>query len=247
MDFLINARMLGRIYQNCFSKALKISKRYWWVSISLLIYFFIERLVGKFVLPFGPWVGGLILALVRDACVSSFLVMVEAMIREERILLNDFKRSFWVYFWDVIGVFFLFFIVELLVIAPLGQAGLVWAVLGIYFAFLILFNPIPELIYNERHGTIELYQRAYGFIVANWIEWFVPNLLIMGVYGFVVFFLMEYFPIRNLLLFYAVWGSFSALYVYFFMIFRGLLFKELHRSSRRMRIFQYRATESSPK
>jgi len=236
MEFWINIQVLVRIYIECFWKSVRLSRRYWWVALTLVGYQIILRIVGIMAAPMGL-VGGFLYGFTFDACISSFLVMVESMTRGERITWNDFQSSFWRYFWDIMGVLFVFWIVNLVILTPIARGGNAWLIIGLYLTIFIFFNPMPELIYRGSAGTMELYYKAYEFICGNWPEWFVPNIAVTG-----LLYLLWQIPlplpyqvqaIVHVLLF--------AVFLYFFMIFRGLLFKELYRSSRRQRVFRYRA------
>ena len=50
----------------------------------------------------------------------------------------------------------------------------------------ILLNAAPEVIYQRgSRGGLETVQRSVRFLQANWIEWGIPNLLILAVWWFV--------------------------------------------------------------
>ncbi len=109
--------------------------------------------------------------------------------------------------------------------------------LGLY----ILLNPVPELIYQSRTAGLELISASYNFIVENWIEWLIPNIL-LAVAGY---YLLE---VSAPLLFGL--PAVLSLFLYSFMIglgltylmtFRGFLFAELYGTTRRSRIYRYRA------
>jgi hypothetical protein len=107
-------------------------------------------------------------------------------------------------------------------------------ILGMNLVIVVLFNAVPELIYLGHYSALELLGESYRFIADNWIEWF-PATIAMGL---PVVLLMEVdLPpalalVRTLVL---------ALWVYFMMVARGLLFLELHGSTRRARDFRRRA------
>ena len=53
----------------------------------------------------------------------------------------------------------------------------------IQIALYILLNPVPEFIYQTRTTGLELLSASYNFIVDNWIEWLLPN-IVLGVAGY---------------------------------------------------------------
>ncbi len=76
--------------------------------------------------------------------------------------------------------------------------------------------------------------KSYLFIADNWIEWF-PTLIVMAV-PLVVLATLELPGALSL-----ARTALLALWVYFMMVARGLLFLELHGSTRRARDFRHRA------
>ena len=53
----------------------------------------------------------------------------------------------------------------------------------------ILLNPVPELIYQGRASGLELISASYNFIVENWIEWLMPNIILFAA----GYFLLDFF------------------------------------------------------
>jgi hypothetical protein len=107
-------------------------------------------------------------------------------------------------------------------------------VLCIDLLILVLFNAVPELIYLGHHSLVQLLSSSYQFVAGNWIEWFPPNLLLLaGLAG------ISMFPAPGLLE-RAIQTAVTALFLYFAMVVRGLLFIELDGSTRRSRIFRHK-------
>jgi hypothetical protein len=86
-----------------------------------------------------------------------------------------------------------------------------------------------------------LISASYNFIVENWLEWLLPNVLLAGA-GYFLLGLIE--PLLFGL------PGFLALFVYsfmvglgltYFMTFRGFLFAELYGTTRRSRLYRYKA------
>jgi len=155
-------------------------------------------------------------------------------VRTSKVTLDDFRRSFGVYLWDVVGVSFVFWIFFQIVRPALLQ--LPWGyptLLFVDLAVFILFNAVPELIYMGHYGSLALLTESYAFIGANWIEWFPANLIAAAVLLAVVA-----VPVGGpgTYLKAALFG----LLLYFTMVMRGLLFIELHGSTHRGRVFKHR-------
>jgi hypothetical protein len=179
--------------------------------------------------------GGFLMSFVWAACVGSFLYMVEMILRTGSVSWDDFRRSFGVYLWDVVGVTFIVWIVfavatPALRTLPQGP-GLI---LGMNLVIAVLFNAVPELIYLGHHSSLELLGESYRFIADNWIEWF-PATIVMAV----PLVALNEVPLPAALT--LIRPALLALWVYFMMVARGLLFLELHGSSRRARDFRRRA------
>lgn len=235
-DHWINARAVGQIYLQALGKTLRVTRTHGWLLVTLFAYQALFFGASLLTAPLGI-IGGFIMGLVMDALISSFLVMVETAIRGQRLTVDDFKQSFLRYFFDVMGVLFVVWIVSMVV----GFAREAWLGVAVYAAMLILFNPLPELIYLAHSGTSDLFAKAYSFIRDSWIEWFIPNLLVVGALYWIY---QQPWPLPGLTetLAKAVYFAFA---VYVMMIFRGFLFQALHRSSRRQRLFQYKAGQGN--
>src|SRR5262249_51033993 len=128
------------------------------------------------------------------ACIGSFLYLVEMLVRTNRVTLADFQRSFGVYLWDVMGIAFVLWLVFRVLsptIASVPQGGLI--LLGLKVLVLVLGNAVPELIYLGHHSTLALLAESYRFVADNWIEWFPPNILLLG-----IFVALERFVLANM-------------------------------------------------
>jgi hypothetical protein len=221
------------LYRRAFGRAAALTARNWPVLGSLFVYTFIMDATIVFA-PLLGILGGFLVSLVWSACVGSFLYLVEMMVRTSRVTLEDFRRSFGAYLWDVVGVTFVVWIAlrllgAVLATTPQGPVLL----LAVELAAFVFFNAVPELIYLGRCTPLELLGQSYAFIGENWIEWFPATLalgaLVLGV---------ETLPLPGAL----GWIKLAlvALLVAFAMVVRGLLFLELEGSTRRARAFRHR-------
>lgn len=222
------------MYGRAFRRAGVLTLRNWPVAGTTFAYSL--ALTGAAILAAGlGLVGGFLMSLVWAACVSSFLFLVEMMLRTGSVSWADFRRSFGVYLWDVVGVTFIVWVVfavatPALRTLPQGP-GLI---LGMNLVIAVLFNAVPELIYLGHHSSLELLTESYRFIADNWIEWF-PATIVMAA----PLVLFAELPLPGGLA--PVRTALFALWVYFMMVARGLLFLELHGSTRRARAFRHRA------
>ena len=221
------------LYRRALRRAAELTLRNWPVLGSLFVYAAVMSAATVLAAALGI-VGGFLLSLVWAACVGSFLSLVEMIVRSGRVTLDDFRRSAGVYVWDVVGVTFVLWIAfQLLTPAlatiPQGQMLL----LGLMLIVLVFFNAVPELIYLGRCSSLELLGESYAFIGENWIEWF-PLTVVLGA----LVLALDALPVTPLL----EWPKLAAvaLLVYYTMVVRGLLFLELHGSTRRSRAFRHR-------
>jgi hypothetical protein len=221
------------LYVSVARRAARVALVNWPVLLSVFAYFLLMRVTLPIALALGM-LGGFLLGLVWAACIASFLYLVERLVRHGRVSFEEFPASFAPYFLDVIGVMFVLWMLRTILSLALmtnPQALLISAVVEL-FVF-VFFNAVPELIYLGHHSSIDLLSESYRFISENWIEWFPPTL----VAGAILYLLME-LPGDGL----AALGRHAlvALFLYFTMVFRGLLFEELEGSTRRSRAFRYR-------
>jgi hypothetical protein len=154
-------------------------------------------------------------------------------------------------------VFFAFWIIDFAltqVIAPVaGPNGfIVVALAGLAMA--VLFNPVPELLYQGESRSFQLLFESGRFISKHGLEWLLPNVLMAvllmaplgllhGPAGQVVLHVATILSPRNDGL--GVFALFQRapiylqlpmlLFVHWLMMFRGLLFAELTRGSARQR------------
>jgi hypothetical protein len=222
-----------RIYRKVFSRAGSLALKNWPVLGTVFVYSAIMS-VSLYVAALFGLLGGFLLSLVWAACVGSFLYLVEMMVRTSKVTIDDFRRSFGVYLWDVVGITFVYWVFSTLaipVIAQLPQGFLI--ILCVKLAVFVVFNAVPELIYMGHYSALAVLSESYGFIATNWIEWFPANLAAAA-----AFYAVGAVPVDGLGVY--VQRAILALLVYFTMVMRGLLFIELHGSTHRSRVFKYR-------
>jgi len=221
------------LYRRTLRRAAELTLRNWPVLGSLFVYAAVMSAATVLAAALGI-VGGFLLSLVWAACVGSFLSLVEMIVRSGRVTLDDFRRSAGMYIWDVVGVTFVLWIAFQLLtpaLATIPQGRML--LLGLMLIVLVFFNAVPELIYLGRCSSLELLGESYAFIGENWIEWF-PLTVVLGA----LVLALDALPLAPLL----EWPKLAAvaLLVYYTMVVRGLLFLELHGSTRRSRAFRHR-------
>lgn len=206
--------------------------------------------------------GGFVVFLAIAACASSFLALIAEAVAHQRVRFAALGQTFGRYFSRVITVFFLFWIVRLLLQMTVAQnPNLLWLLIAVNTGIFVVFNPIPELIYQGSDDGMALLQDAAQFTRDNLLEWLIPVAIMLTPFflidaqlGFLV---MARIDVQNgldlVIGALATWLSpasvamnlvataLASLLIVWIMLFRGFLFRSLYGSGRRQRLFASRA------
>jgi hypothetical protein len=229
------------MYAVALKRSLDCVSKNWVVSLSPIAYGIVLAIIASIVAPLGL-IGGLLFSLASQACVSSGLFLVKNLVDSNKADFNDFLNGFTVYLWELLGIAFILWI-PLRVLAS-GLANVPNGEL-IYFliklVLYILLNPVPEFIYQTRTSGLELISASYNFIVENWLEWLIPNILLFAA-GYVLLRAIEplLFGLPGFIAIF-LYAFVAGLGLTYFMTFRGFLFAQLHGTTRRSRLYRYKA------
>ncbi len=229
------------IYGTALNKSWQCVRKNWVVSFAPLAYGIVMSVAGLLALRLG-FFGGFLLAIASQACVSSGLHLIKNMISSGRANLNDFLNGFTVYLLDLLMVAFILWIplrIAGMALDSVPNGGLIFLLIQV--TLYILLNPVPEFIYQTRTSGLELLSASYHFIVENWLEWLLPNVIIAiaGVFLLRVLDAVVYL-LPGFVQFFAFAFCFG-LFLTYLMTFRGFLFAELHGTTRRSRLYRYDA------
>jgi len=229
------------VYAAALRRSWKCLLKNWVVSCATWAYATLLSIVGTVVVSLGI-LGGLLLGLASQACISSGLYLIKNIVDSGRADFNDFIKGFTVYFWELLRIAFILWIpmrLLAMVLVSVPNGGLILTLIQI--AVYILLNPVPELIYQTRSSGLELISDSYNFIVENWLEWLLPNFIItLAGYSILQILSVITTGLPGLLqLFVLAVGM--GLCLTYFMIFRGFLFAELYGTTRRSRAYRYKA------
>ncbi len=233
------------IYRIAFTRSGQLVRENWAVVFAPLAYSVFLSVAGIFLIPFGL-VGGLLLLLASNACMSSGLHLLENILNSRKADVNDFLKGFTVYLWEIVRISFILWIPMMLVSSAMVQTpnGDI-IIMFIQIALYIILNAVPELIYQSRASGVELLVASYHFIIENWPEWFAPNIIIT----FAGWALMQALnPLASVLaspFHIVIIASLIGFFLTYLMIFRGLLFSELNGSNRRARVYRYKVHDST--
>jgi hypothetical protein len=215
------------VYGRVLRRAVDLTVKHWWLGLIAIGYFFAFWVLAVVVAPFGL-AGGLLLGFAMAALISSWLALVDQIIRHGRVTLSEISESFLAYVFDVITVMFVRSLFMWAAMSAFGEdAG--GAVTNL--TFFVFLNAAPEEIYLARNSGPAVFVESVRFIANHWIEW-VPINVIFAVLLWAV---DQYVPVMSV--------AFVLLGVVltFGFVARGLLFLELTTSSRRAREFARRA------
>jgi len=229
-------------------KAIRVNWKIFLVGISYFIFSLIIWRIASL-----AWIlSGLIIAVFQSAVISDFLYLMERIIKYGHFTMRDFKEGFKIYIWKAYSVLILFWFARYglnlffgrLMAISIGGIG-IWFIIEI-FVFMAL-NPLPEVMYQKYNQGFDMITGAFEFVKENWLEWFVPNVLIAIVLYWMFGLAMKPFAAVSGIF---INGAASLMMIFtmmmlplvisFFMIYRGFLFRILDRSTRRKRIYQYR-------
>lgn len=225
-----------RLYGDCMAKAFEGLKRNAWTLLLPMALWPALKLAGGLLAPLG-FAAGIAYVLVQAAAISCYLYFVGEVVEHSRVSIREFRTSIGAYFWSVLNLGFVLWIVELVLGMAVGQHPRAEMIsFAVTLLELVLLNPAPEVIYvrGTRNG-LETIQRSIRFIQDNWIEWFIPNLLLIGA-GW--WFLQNVVSRLGPLALVGLVGLGALLHV--LMVFRGHLFRVLDGSTHRQRMFRYR-------
>jgi len=229
------------LYATALKRSLECVSKNWVVSFAPVVYGIGLSIVGTLVAPFGM-IGGLLYSLASAGCASSALFLIKNMVESGKTDVRDFLNGFTVYIWEVVTIGFILWIPTWALatsLASLPNGALIFFLIRL--CLYIILNAVPELIYQSRASGLELIGASYNFIVENWLEWLIPN-IIFALGGYYLLQLIEPFLFDlpgfvNLFLYAFIVG----LGLTYLMTFRGFLFAELNGTTRRSRIYRYRA------
>lgn len=204
--------------------------------------------------------GGIVMGFIDAFLCGWYLALLRILVMQNRkLFISDIREVMGDYFNEVIMISFTFGIIRLVIHFSAPELNLLYVPL-----VALLFNPAPEMVYQEREEVFALLQRALKFMGENWPEWLVGHVLLFGFLGFgssllldswqtaVVFLSGLYGPWFGFLgvgpagLLFLVTGGLLGLVIGAFlfvgshlvMVFRGALYKRLSRTNRRGRAWQ---------
>jgi hypothetical protein len=273
-------RATTAIYLDSAKTAVRGYTRNWWLPFVHALGALLLGVLGMIVVGLiGGLIGGFVMGLIGALALAAFLTTVEAAVDKESISLREIGPRALMLFNPVMSVLFLLFLLYFVASHLLQPSLRAPVVAFMNLVVLTLFNPLPEVAYQERTVSFDSFRHSFEFMRENIIEWLTPFIVLMfltiiaqsGTPADIVLFFINGDPFSSVMqlgssLGLVVAGFFSEEFggsalggilmlivfqyvlwamTYLVFIFRGVLYKHLSRSSRRKRIYRYRAGELS--
>lgn len=240
---------LAIVNSNVFKKSIKGFKNNWLIIFTGFAYTLLNLLLFSLVNFLFRGVlsilAGFVVAIITSSLISNYLYLLYNIIKYDRISLENFKDGFKYFIWKVYGIFFIAWVGSFLldnignvIRLPYYTFNLIVSIL-----VLIIFNPLPEIIYQKSYSPWQSVISSFEFMKENWFNWLLPNsLFIFLIYKFSGRIITNMFTTHlsfNLDL--SAWGILVYLIgqvlFSFIMIYRGFLFEILSSSTRRKRFY----------
>jgi hypothetical protein len=255
-------RDLAALYAEAGTETLRSLRRAWIGIVAIYMFALGLRIVGILAgsVPV-PILRGLLLGLGDAFAVGALLFLLQGAVNRQVLRVSDIRESLGAYFWNVVSVGFILWIPSMVLVqlAPppmLAAASLLVAV---------FLNPLPEVIYQGRTTSpLEDLAESARFVQQQWIEWFLPILLVAAPIGLALLLnpgalmrgglsfgqllllptllLVRTAEILGLPIAMAAWliEIGAPIVTFALLLFRGHLFAALYGSSRRQRAFKRR-------
>jgi hypothetical protein len=248
------------LYHRALVDSFVLMVRHAWIVLLVPLYTILLGLAEAAAAPLG-FLGGFLIYLAVAACLSSFLTVIGETVAHQRVRAAGLGQTFGRYLGSIVTIVFIFWIIHLLLALIVSEnPAMMWLAVAVNTGIFVVFNAVPELIYQGQRDGLALLEDAVQFLRDNTIEWLLPVAVMLAPLfaadmkaGFVA---MANLGASNAL-FWTIaaideWlpgnGEFQRLLatalasvaIVWIMLFRGLLFRSLWRSGRRQRVFEAR-------
>lgn len=251
-DFL---KATALIYADSVKLAAKGLVRNWPILLGSVALFYLFVFSSAFFSQFG-FAGGMIAGLIQIAMLTYYYSWIAATVQKERLSFKDLVEFDYSLFFNIISVAFIFFIVQFLLQMLTQGMDADFLLMCVQLGLVLVFNAIPEVVYQHRIESTYALSEAARFTRDNWIEWYLPLLLVILPWllsnpNSVLLTLSSSDPLlppfivmKGVMISYSTSVFSAALPVLalivatWFMLFRGFLFQALASGSRRQRIYK---------
>lgn len=243
------------VQKNTIKRSIRSFKTSWPIVFTGIVYMLINYavlyIIALLFTGILSIVASLVSAIISSSLISNYLYLLYNAINYSRITFNTFKEGFTQYLWKVYGIFFIGWVASYALSIVTDMAGASGVLIYSIFSLLvlILLNPLPETVYQKYYSSAESIKYSFDFIKENWLNWFIPNIIL-----FAIIYIVTGRLILNMFTTYLAMGfdlDIMSILRYiigqslftFTMIYRGHLFDLLSTSTRRKRMFMNRLYE----
>lgn len=202
------------------------------------------QLASSVVLARIPLLGGLLMAMVMAVLLSHYFYMLhEILLGMGKCHIRMIGPAVKMYFFKVYGVMFFLYLIQF-VLGTFFSGNFTVVMIVLILGFLLL-NALPETIYQKYYDAWSSIRYSVDFIKGNYIEWFLPNILFLGLLillnGFQLGASIFQFMPSGMMSF--SWQSVLFYFVQqivflFVMLYRGELFHVLTTTSKHRRMYE---------
>lgn len=230
----------ARLYADCLAKAFAgIRKNPWTLLLPMGLVFVGTALTVLLAGLLGSLVGGLLVSLLMDALYSAYLYFVAGVVQHTKVSVKEIRQGLMAYFFSIMNVLFVISITDLVLTTVLhGHPKGEVIIGGVKLVEAVLLSAIPEVLYQRHTYGMQSLVESVKFVQENWIEWFLPQGLLLG-----AVYVVGSVAIGSglgLLLLIGPGSLLGGALLHVFMVFRGHLFDALATTSHRQRMFRYR-------
>jgi len=247
------------LYRDSFLDAGRALGRSVWAVVALVVAYVVMAVASRLLAPFG-FAGGFVMAIVQAVAIGWYLSLVAIGVQgRRRVLASDLRDNVGHHASTVISVLFVFWIASLVFMLLPPVAGLAAALVAS-----LVFNSVPEMVYQEDAESIGLLGDAMRFMQQNWPEWLGAQIiggLLLVAWAFAFHGALALPLALSLIQMFGPFFGFVQVggmalldntpkayagavvllaFTHFFLLFRGHLYKRLARSSRRGRAWRAR-------
>jgi hypothetical protein len=200
--------------------------------------------------------GGFLQSIYQAVAITYYLGWLRESSQFRRLRFSELKSFDWGLFQSVISILFILYLLQWGVVMLTTGMNAGWAFAILQMLVVVLLNSLPETLYLTRRDGMDGIQESFSFTTANWIEWYLPYLIIlsplllMGGYSLPTILAQTHIFSPALAVISVPAILFPGLQVlvlplglilsHWFMLFRAKLYQELEGGSRRQRIFKSR-------
>ena len=163
-------------YRQAASKASHSLRRNWLIVPASVLAYVSLGIMATVVSPLGI-AGGFILGIYQVFLLSLFYLWLETAQERAALRFKELVRFDYGMFSATISVAFIIFLFRYLADMT-GQATDFPLVFFVNAGLFVACNAIPEVIYIQRYESIPALKEAFEFTKNNWIEWFLPFLIL---------------------------------------------------------------------